>query len=142
MFTTVEKITAYAAEISRENVYKLKSFRVGFIEAGIHQCDVFPLPFAMWRQTRRRTETEKQRRKESKKGSHFHAFSVTAVVYLRVFFFPISDTGEALRIRPSKYRIVLQYQEVFWTRNNSRLQYTTYSDILNSSINRIITKKK
>jgi hypothetical protein len=55
-----DKVTADAAEISRGNASKQKVFREGVIEVGIHQSDVFPLPSAMWRQTRRRrTETEK-----------------------------------------------------------------------------------
>jgi hypothetical protein len=56
--TTVDKINVDAAEISRENVYKQKGHRVGFIEVGIHQRDVFALISALWRQTGRRTETE------------------------------------------------------------------------------------
>jgi hypothetical protein len=56
----IDKITADATETSRGNISKQKAFRVGVIEVGIHQSDVFPLPSAMWRQTRRRrTETEK-----------------------------------------------------------------------------------
>lgn len=60
MSTMIDRITADATEISRGNVSKQKVFRVGVIEVGIHQSDVFPLTSVMWRQTRRRrTETEK-----------------------------------------------------------------------------------
>jgi hypothetical protein len=56
----IYKITADATKISIGNISKQKVFRVGVIEVGIHQSDVFPLPSRMWRQTRRRrTETEK-----------------------------------------------------------------------------------
>jgi hypothetical protein len=68
------KITADAADISKRNSSKKNSFRVGVIEVGIHQSDVFPFPSAVWRQTRRRTETKKWEAKGNKKEAIFLGF--------------------------------------------------------------------
>lgn len=125
---------------SRRNSPKHKIFTVGVIEVGIYQSDVFLLPSAMWRQTRRRrTETKKQDTKETKKKPSSRVFCYYCGLLQRFSFFPISDPRDA----PSKYRVVLPTSISFRTWEQQQITiHARYFDALDKRIGRIRRRTK